>query len=284
MNAIILAAGTASRFVPLSEEIPKGLLEVKGEILVERQIRQLQAAGINDITVVLGYKAPSFYYLRDIFNVSIVLNEDYQRYNNTSSMIRVLDRLDETIICCSDQYFSDNPFMETSGDSYYASLYSNERTEEYCLTLDQDNWITDVRVGGEKAWYMAGHVFFNHLFSSKFREILAQEYLHDETRYCYWEDVYIKHIKVLPMKGKKFKDGSIKEFDSIDELRLFDFSYIEDTRSSIIRDLCAQLGCKESSLSGFKRVDLPDGHQSFSFLREGQRYLYDYRNKTVRGI
>ena len=32
-NAIILAAGTASRFAPLSYEIPKGLVEVKGEVL-----------------------------------------------------------------------------------------------------------------------------------------------------------------------------------------------------------------------------------------------------------
>ena len=41
-NAIILAAGTASRFAPLSYEIPKGLIEVKGEVLIERQIKQLK--------------------------------------------------------------------------------------------------------------------------------------------------------------------------------------------------------------------------------------------------
>ena len=46
-NAIIMAAGMSSRFAPLSYEIPKGLLKVKGEILIERQIRQLQEAGID---------------------------------------------------------------------------------------------------------------------------------------------------------------------------------------------------------------------------------------------
>ena len=39
-NAIILAAGTSSRFVPISFEIPKSLLKVRGEILIERQIKQ----------------------------------------------------------------------------------------------------------------------------------------------------------------------------------------------------------------------------------------------------
>ena len=50
MNAIILAAGMSARFAPLSFERPKGLLRVKGEVLVERQIRQLQKAGVSDIT------------------------------------------------------------------------------------------------------------------------------------------------------------------------------------------------------------------------------------------
>ena len=42
-NAVILAAGLSSRFAPISYERPKGLLKVRGEILIERQIEQLQA-------------------------------------------------------------------------------------------------------------------------------------------------------------------------------------------------------------------------------------------------
>ena len=102
MNAIIMAAGTSSRFAPLSYEKPKGLLEVKGEILIERQIRQLHEAGIHDITVVVGYKSEMFRYLEEKHNVRLVLNEDYNIYNNTSSIIRVIDQLADTYICSSD--------------------------------------------------------------------------------------------------------------------------------------------------------------------------------------
>ena len=76
MNAIIMAAGTSSRFAPLSYEKPKGLLKVKGEVLVERQIRQLKEAGITDITVVVGYKAELFMYLTEQYGLTIVMNED----------------------------------------------------------------------------------------------------------------------------------------------------------------------------------------------------------------
>ena len=98
MNAIIMAAGTSSRFAPLSYEKPKGLLEVKGEILIERQIRQLQEAGIKDILVVIGYKSGLFMYLEEKYGVKLVMNEDYSIYNNTSSIMRVLDRLEDTYI------------------------------------------------------------------------------------------------------------------------------------------------------------------------------------------
>ena len=41
-NAIILAAGKSKRFKPISDYCPKGLSIIKGEVLVERQIKQLQ--------------------------------------------------------------------------------------------------------------------------------------------------------------------------------------------------------------------------------------------------
>ena len=41
-----MAAGMSTRFAPLSYETPKGLLVVKGERLIEREIKQLREAGI----------------------------------------------------------------------------------------------------------------------------------------------------------------------------------------------------------------------------------------------
>ena len=38
-NAVIMAAGMSSRFAPLSYEIPKGLLKVKGQRRIEIQIK-----------------------------------------------------------------------------------------------------------------------------------------------------------------------------------------------------------------------------------------------------
>lgn len=284
MNAIIMAAGTASRFVPLSEETPKGLLSVRGEILIERQIKQLLDAGVSDITVVLGYKAEMFQYLNSKFGVQLVYNEDYSIYNNTSSMIRVVDRLSNTFICCSDHYFADNVFLDKSKDSYYASSYAAGKTNEYCLSLDDNNWIKAIQIGGQDAWYMAGHVFFNTQFSSRFREIFVKEYKKEETRQGYWEDVYMRHIQSLPMKARKYGNSIINEFDSIDELRCFDSSYINNTRSSILKSVCEMLSCKEAELHTFKRVKHSGDYLLFSFMKESESFIYDGRKASLKRI
>ena len=59
-NAVIMAAGTSSRFAPLSYERHKAMTVVRGEVLIERQIEQLQAAGIPEIYLITGYKAEQF--------------------------------------------------------------------------------------------------------------------------------------------------------------------------------------------------------------------------------
>ncbi|MDE5643715.1 MAG: NTP transferase domain-containing protein [Muribaculaceae bacterium] len=211
-NAVIMAAGTSSRFVPLSAEIPKGLLEVRGEVLIERQIRQLMDAGVHDITVVTGYKAGMFDYLRAKFGVETVMNEDYARYNNTSSLIKVLDRLGDTFICSSDNYFPGNVFAGNPSESYYSALYAEGPTDEYCLMTDCRDNITDVCVGGADSWYMIGHVYFSAEFSRVFAALLKREYEHESTRHGYWEDVYIRNIGNLPpLQLRRSSAGEIED-------------------------------------------------------------------------
>ena len=85
-NAVILAAGFSSRFAPLCAERPKALIPVRGEVLIERQIRQLREAGVKDVIVVTGYKKEAFEYLRDKLGVILVENPEYARRNNHSSI------------------------------------------------------------------------------------------------------------------------------------------------------------------------------------------------------
>lgn len=273
-NAIIMAAGTSSRFVPLSYEMPKGLLKVKGEVLIERQIAQLQAAGISDITVVVGYLKEKFYYLKEKYNVSIVENKDYYRYNNTSTLMCVLDKLSSTYVCSSDNYFTENVFETEVKDAYYAAVYSDGATEEWCLQTDDDGKIMRVTIGGRDAWYMLGHVYFSPEFSDKFKKILKKEYEREETRCQLWESVFSRHTEELPMYLKKYDKSLIEEFDSLEELREFDETYRDNSGSQIMRLLVNRFCCTESDITEFAEMKGGLTNQSFSFNCRGIKYVF----------
>lgn len=50
------------------------LLNVKDEIMIERQIGQLREAGIDEIVIVVGYLKEKFEYLKEKYHVILVEN------------------------------------------------------------------------------------------------------------------------------------------------------------------------------------------------------------------
>lgn len=273
-NAIIMAAGMSSRFAPLSYEKPKGLLRVKGDILIEREICQLQEAGIHDITIVVGYRKEKFFYLEEKYGIKIVVNEDYYRYNNTSTLIRVLDQLSNTYICSSDNYFVDNVFEPYVYRAYYAAVYAAGETNEYCLDCDGKGRIKRVTIGGSDSWYMLGHVYFDRQFSETFGEILKKEYRHYMTKNQLWEDVYIRYIRSLNLYIRKYSADKVLEFDSLDELREFDSAYINNTDSRIMENISRALNCRIGDIVNIQAITSGATNTSFRFQVGGQFYIY----------
>lgn len=277
-NAVIMAAGTSSRFAPLSYERPKALVNVKGEVLIERQIKQLKEAGVKDIYIVTGYKAEAFEYLIDKFGVHLRNNPYYDFRNNNASIKVVEDILSNTYVCSADNYFNQNPFEKEVSDAYYAAVYSDGPTNEWCISTDENGWIKKVTIGGTNSWYMLGHTFWDAEFSKKFTEILDAEYNWPETADKLWEDIYLEHIDQLHMKMKKYPSNYIYEFDTLDELRLFDTSYISDTRSTILKNISNKLNIHESDICHVKTIKDMKTTEAIGFTFEalGQYYTYFY--------
>ena len=127
-NAIILAAGFGMRMVPINLTSPKAMLEVNGEPLIERTIKQLHKAGIRDITIVVGFMKEKFDYLIDEYGVKLVVNPDYASKNNLSSLALVADRITNTYIVPSDIWCDKNPFHQKEMYSWYmvSDMVDNE--------------------------------------------------------------------------------------------------------------------------------------------------------------
>ena len=252
-----------------------------GEILIERQIRQLHEAGISDITVVTGYRKKDFRYLHDKFNVEIVENDDYYRYNNPSSLIRVVDRLKNTYICSCDNYFAENVFETTVDKAYYAASFFQGESNEWGLLSDASGRITGIDHSPKDMWCMMGHVFFSGDFSLRFKQILIEEYKNESTRKKLWESIYEEHLNELTMSVRKYPVGVIYEFDSLDDLRQFDDSYLDNSGSKALRTVCKKLGCRERDVTRIEPVK--EEARAFRFAYKGKEFIYNVVTGTIQG-
>lgn len=285
-NAVIMAAGMSTRFMPLSLEKPKGLLKVKNEILIERQIEQLHEAEIKDITLVLGYKKEAFFYLEDKYEgIKILINPEFNTKNNTHTLYLAQDQISNTYICSSDDYFAVNPFEDYVYQSYYSAIRVNEKTNEWYMIPDSKGNIAKVKKSGVEGTIMLGHVYWNREFSKGMIDILNKD--HDIGNYdsVLWEDVLAEHIKDLPpMEIKVYPEDTIFEFDSLDELRKFDSEYVEHTHSKIMAVITSVLDCRESEILNFKAIKEGLTNTSFVFEVKGKKYVYRHPGDGTEAI
>lgn len=272
-NAIILSAGVSSRFVPLCFEKPKGLLKVKGEILIERQIRQLREAGIEDITLVVGFMKEKFAYLQTKYGVSLIETQDYKIRNNHASVWAAREKLGSTIITSSDLYFNKNIFQKYAFDSYYCAVYKEGATDERGIATDAYDKILDTYYGACDAWVTLGYAYFSPRFSQKFIEILSEEFDLPQTINMFWADIQDEHLQELYMYAKRCDADTVYEFDSLEELRMFDNTYLTDSDSPLMSKIAGALHTTENNLSMFAPITKEDLGKGFTFTFEQKKYI-----------
>jgi len=104
-KALIVAAGLGSRLKNHTENLPKCMLDFGGKTLLERQVQAYKSCGINNITVIRGYKKNKINYK----NLNYVDNKDYENNNILNSIFygeKVING--DVIIAYSDILFDSN--------------------------------------------------------------------------------------------------------------------------------------------------------------------------------
>lgn len=284
-NAVILAAGASTRFVPLSLEQPKGLFEVRGERLIEREIQQLKEAGINDITVVLGYKKEMFYYLEQKYSVKLVINEAFNVKNNIESLYLVKNDLKNTYICVSDAYYIENPFNAYEYESFLTGISVVTATNEMYVDITEDNVIAHMEKGRNRGYELLGHAFWQADFSYGFVSLMEEDRPIGAYSQKFWEWMVADHLNVLPaLHFKEFADSNIHEFDFFEELRRFDSRYLSQTHSEIIRNIKLVFRCDEEDIVNFRRVNEGMTNTSFIFRIGETDYIYRHPGDGTESI
>ena len=284
-SAVILAAGSATRFIPLSLEQPKGLYEVYGEKLIERQIQQLQEAGIRDITVVVGYKKEMFAYLERKFDVSLVFNPLYNVKNNIESLLTVKDRLSNSYVCVCDSYYTENPFHSYEYQSCCTGFSSSGQEDEMYAQIDAEGRITCIEHAADGGLKLLGHAYWEDAFSKAFVALAEADRevgVYDDK---YWEWLVKDKLKELPaIAFKEYAPGMIYEFDYFEQLREFDSGYTSHAHSDILRNIKLVFRCDEEDIVDFRTVKEGMTNTSFIFQIDGVDYIYRHPGDGTESI
>lgn len=267
-NAVILAAGYGMRMAPINMETPKAFLEVHGEPLIERLIKQLHEIGITEIYVIVGFMKEKFEYLIDEFGVELVVNNDYSKKNNLHSLRLVLEHLSNTYIIPCDIWCDQNPFRKHELYSWY--MVSDQVDNESSVRVNRKmELVTVSNAAGGNAMIGIAYLLKEDLDDIK----EALDKLCKDKKYdaAFWEEALYEHGRMI-VKAKVVHMTDVVEINTYEQLRELD-SKSNHLKSDAISLISRIFNVSMDEIKDITVLKKGMTNKSFLFTCEGKRYV-----------
>lgn len=146
MQAIILAAGNGSRLKPLTDNIPKVMIDVCGETIIKRALNKLaELKRIEEVIIVVGYKAEKIIeHIGDVYKfmkITYVFNKDYFTTNNIYSLWLTKDYIKNDVILLEGDIIFEKkmllPLMESNHTNLVLVAKYNELIPGTVISMDE---------------------------------------------------------------------------------------------------------------------------------------------------
>lgn len=267
-NAVILAAGFGMRMVPINQEIPKGLLEVNGEPLIERQIRQLRKAGITEIYIVVGFLKEKYEYLIDKYGVELIFNPDYDSKNNIHSLRLVLNHLSNTYIVPCDIWCDRNPFHQHELYSWY--MVSDIVDNESDIRVNRKMELVKVpeSSGGNAMIGIAYLLDEECRIVCRRIEELCQNPCND---HVFWEQALYDHEKMI-VPARVTHASNVVEINTYEQLRELD-EESNHLKSDALDVIAAVFHVRTEEIVDIRVLKKGMTNRSFLFSCNGEEYI-----------
>jgi len=226
-KAIIMAAGRGSRLSPITDTIPKPLIEVNGRRMIETLLDALIQNGVSDIYIVTGYLKEQFDYLPQKYsyvNITLLFNPYYLSCNNISSLYIARAYLGNCIIADGDLIIYNphilEPYFDASG---YCSIWAEE-TNEWLQTTDGEGYVVSCsRSGGKKGWQLFSISFWSENDGQKLCRHIEEIFVERAITDIFWDDVPMFYFKdEYRLKIRQIQHNDLVEIDNLSELSIID--------------------------------------------------------------
>ena len=267
-RAVILAAGFGMRMVPINTETPKGLLEVHGEPLIERQIKQLHAVGIHEIYIIVGFMKEQYEYLIDDYDVRLIVNTDYATKNNLHSLYLAKEYLANSYIIPCDIWCDLSPFQEHELYSGYmvSDLVDNDSTVRVNRKLELTT-ISNASGGNS----MVGICYLTeqdaHIVQGRLCTFDSDPLYYDK----FWEETLYKKGKMI-ISAKVVHSSDIVEINTFEQLRELD-DHSDHLQSDILTIAATALNTTPDQISNITVLKKGMTNRSFLFDCKGHKHI-----------
>ncbi len=267
-NAIILAAGFGMRMVPINMETPKALLEVHGEVLIERIIRQLWEAGIRDITVVVGFMKEQFEYLIDEFGVNLLVNMDYSAKNNLHTLALAAAKLSNSYIIPCDLWCEINPFRKHELYSWYMVNDLVDDDSSVRVNRRMELVYTPKSLGGNT---MIGIAYLTEEQSKVVRDKLVRMDENALYRNAFWEETLFEEGRMI-VQARVVHAYEVEEINTYEQLREID-EKSNHLQSNAIKTIAKTLRVQEQEITDIRVLKKGMTNRSFLFSCDHDSYI-----------
>lgn len=135
MKIIVLAAGQGTRLRPLTDNIPKCMVPLKGKPLIDYQLDLFKSKSIKDITIVGGYLIEKL----KSKNVKLINNKAYATTNMVYSLFCAeKDLSQDIIISYGDIVYSENVLQKLIDSNENISIVVDKNWKEYWQARMED--------------------------------------------------------------------------------------------------------------------------------------------------
>lgn len=267
-NAIILAAGFGMRMVPINTETPKGLLEIKGERLIECTIRQLHEVGITEIYIVVGFMKEQYEYLIDEYGVDLIVAPDYTSKNNLHSLKTAADHLSNSYIIPCDIWCEKNPYSRNELYSWYMVSDMVDDDSTVRVNRKQELVVQKEQAGGNA---MIGICYLLEAEAAIVRERLEE--LVRDSRYdgAFWEETLYRKDRMI-VTARVVHAADAVEINTYEQLREID-SDSSQLQTDAIQVICEALGAQQDEVTNITVLKKGMTNRSFLFSCKDKKYI-----------
>jgi NDP-sugar pyrophosphorylase family protein len=223
MDVVILAAGKGKRLMPLTEKVPKPLLEIRGKPILEHIIGQLSDKGFKKIYFVVGYSKEKIIdfvnNIKNKYNINAEFIFQKKQLGTAHAVSLLPEKIsDPFLVLTADTIIHDAPYKKAIGlNKHFLLVKKTKNAKRLSVIETEGNRIS-------KIYYNYSKDYGSLVFTDINFYVIPKKTIEYAKRVNYDKEIYLSAvIDKMIAEGEVFEfiefTGELEHISSLENLK-----------------------------------------------------------------